>query len=360
MRQVPYSPTIPFTVDKSDNVAAVLEKMQSISFQGRNLGRALDVWKQMLADDDCAIWLGLSGAMTAAGMRRIVAYLIEHHYIDVLVSTGANLFHDVYESMGRFHYIGSPDEDDMKLREERMDRVYDTYADEVEFRWLDKWVLKWGSTHFDLSKSYTTREFFHELGKTVSAQEHDEGIVTAAYKAGVPIYCPAVADSSYGIALASFVDERKHFSFDVVRDIEETALIFDRSPDTGVVYIGGGTPKNFIQQSSVIFDQFDRGHKYALQFTADAPHWGGLSGCTFSEAKSWGKIHPQARMLSVHVDATIALPLIATGLAQSASDLAAKRKRPSFDLGRTLKVNGQTAQEMRAILRARPDAPDQS
>jgi deoxyhypusine synthase len=118
-----------------------------------------------------------------------------------------------------------------------------------------------------------------------------------------------------------------------------------------VVYLGGGTPKNFIQQSSVVFDMFERGHKYAIQFTADAPHWGGLSGCTFAEAKSWGKIQPQARLVTVHVDATIALPIVSTALAQSVAETAAKRKRPGFELDeRTLKVGGKTVTALRKYM----------
>lgn len=350
MRKMPYTPTEPFAVDPSDSIADVLDKMRKISFQGRNLGRALDIWRQML-EDRCTIWLGLSGALTAGGMRRIVTYLIQNRYIDVLVSTGANLFHDVYESLGRVHYIGSPHDDDVQLYKERMDRVYDTYADEMEFRWLDKWVLKWSSEHFDADKTYTTREYFHDLGEHLNEIDHEEGIVSAAYKAGVPIFCPAIADSSYGIALADYLEDRENITFDLVRDVAETALIYSQSPETGVIYLGGGTPKNFIQQSSVIYDMYDRGHKYAIQFTADAPHWGGLSGCTFSEAKSWGKIQPKAKMVSVHVDATIALPIMATALAQSAAQTASERRLPDFKLGRRLRVEGVSLQEMREHMR---------
>lgn len=347
MRHMPYEPTVPFTIDPNDTVADALRKMERISFQGRNMGKALAVWEQML-EDDCTIWLGLSGAMTAGGMRRVVTHLIQNRYIDVLVSTGANLFHDIYESLGRVHYIGSPHEDDVRLRQERMDRVYDTYCDEVEFRWLDRQILDWSKEHFDPGQKYSTREFIHKLGEIISAGEHDEGMVTAAYKAGIPVFCPAIADSSLGIALASeSAVDKVYFTLDLIRDVEETALVFDQSRETGVVYVGGGTPKNFIQQSSVVYGHFDRGHRYALQFTVDAPHWGGLSGCTFTEAQSWGKIHPKARMVSVHVDATIALPLVATGLTQACSHLVAKRKKPEFVLGRELSINGRTMADVR-------------
>lgn len=350
MRHVPYPPTDPFRVDPGDDVATVLDKMRQISFQGRNLGQALDIWRQMLRDE-CTIWFGLSGAMSAGGMRRILSFLIKNGYIDVLVSTGANLFHDVYETLGRVHYIGSPGDDDVELRELRMDRVYDTYADEVEFRWLDKWVLQWAHEEFDPDDRITTREFFRRLGARLMGEKRDDGIVTSAYEAGVPIFCPAIADSSFGIALADSMVTRDRFSFDLIRDVEETALVFAASKETAVIYCGGGTPKNYIQQSSVIFDQYDRGHKYAIQFTADAPHWGGLSGCTFSEAKSWGKIQPEARLISVYVDATIALPMIATGLSQSAADLAAERKRPAIDHETPLKVNGLTITGLRKRMR---------
>jgi deoxyhypusine synthase len=282
-------------------------------------------------------------------MRRVITHLIRNRFIDVLVSTGANLFHDIYESLGRVHYIGSPHEDDVKLRDERMDRVYDTYADETEFRWLDQTILHWSKEHFDPREKYTTREFLHTLGRVIASQETEEGIVSAAYRAGIPIFCPAIADSSFGIALASGRDTNKNlFVFDLVRDVEETALVFDRSRETGVIYVGGGTPKNFIQQSSIVYEHFERGHKYAIQFTADAPHWGGLSGCTFQEAQSWGKIHAKAKMASVHVDATIALPLIATALAQSCADLAARRRKPAFTNERVFKVDGSTLEDVRS------------
>ena len=342
MHNRPYPPTEPLEINPSDSVADVLAKMQKISFQGRELGNAFDVWKQML-QDECTIWLGLSGAMTAGGFRNIVRYLIEHRLIDALVSTGANLFHDVYECLGTPHFLGDPDEDDLHLREQRLDRVYDTYLDENVFRVIDHWVMHWAYTKLE-PRPYASREFFHELGRTLSASARQEGILTAACKAGIPVYCPAVADSSFGLALAGRTDKKTPpFQFDLVRDVEETAMIFEFSTETAVIYVGGGTPKNFIQQSAVIVDHAqERGHKYGIQITADAPHWGGLSGCTFSEAKSWGKIHPRAKMATVRADATIAFPFLVTAVADAGRDLLATRRKPSFKNGRELEFNGHT------------------
>jgi deoxyhypusine synthase len=338
--QRPYPPTEPLSINPADSVADLLAKMQKISFQGRNLGQAYDIWQQMLANE-CTIWLGLSGAMTAGGMRRIIAYLLRHRLIDVLVSTGANLFHDIYESMGTPHYIGSPDEDNMKLRKAHLDRVYDTLLDEDVFRVIDRWVMDWAYGSLE-NRPYTSREFLYELGRTLSKVAQEDGILTSAYKAHVPIFCPAIADSSFGIALAGRRDKQHApFQFNLVRDVEETALVFEFSKETGVIYIGGGTPKNFIQQAAVVVEREEfKGHRFAIQITADAAHWGGLSGCTFAEAKSWGKIHPRAEMTSVRADATIALPFLVTAIAAFAKSMSAKRQVPSFRHGTNLVFEG--------------------
>jgi deoxyhypusine synthase len=151
----------------------------------------------------------------------------------------------------------------------------------------------------------------------------------------VPLYCPAIADSSFGIAAAEVgFPVNRLPQIDVVRDVVETAEIAYFSKSTSVVYTGGGTPKNFINQSSLTAEGWMLeempGHEFAIQFTTDAPHWGGLSGCTFTEAQSWGKISERARMVTVHVDATIALPLIATALSQWLADGHRRKSVPDM------------------------------
>ncbi len=332
-------PTRPISIDGRKNVAALLRKMQGVSFQGRNLATAYHIWARML-HDRVMIMMGMAGAMVPAGMRRLVVYLIKNRLIDCLVSTGANFFHDIHESLGRLHYQCSPSIDDVDLQKNLIDRMYDTLVDEEEFREEDAFIGRFAAT-LDQSRPYTTREFLYLLGKDVSKRAKEDGIVTAAYKARIPLYCPAIADSSIGIGIA----ENRHLgknqlTFDVIGDVLETARLAGESPASGVIYFGGGTPKNFVQQSEVTATYMRHaanGHKYAVQVVTDAPHWGGLSGCTFEEAQSWGKIAHDAGMATVHCDSTIAMPILVTALSEH-KDLIRNRKKPIFEMGRTLGI----------------------
>jgi len=336
------NPTRPFKIDPDQDVSQLLQKMGHMSFQGRSLSRALDIWKRML-DEKLTIFLGLAGALVPAGFREMIAYLIKNRLIDCLVSTGANLFHDLHETLGRYHFIGDAHVNDVLLKDQGIDRIYDTFALESEFRKADDWISDLFVFTLDPSRAYSTREFFYLMGKELSKIKAEDGILVSAFEAKVPIYCPAVADSSIGIAVASHNRKfGRNFLFDVIKDVNETAEVVMKYPTTGVIYLGGGTPKNFIQQAEVTASFYSRdkipGHKYAIQITTDAPHWGGLSGCTFKEAQSWGKIHKDARMSTVHSDATIAFPFLATAVAQSRKDNAQKREFPRFELEGEFKI----------------------
>jgi deoxyhypusine synthase len=338
-KQILSVPTRPFEPEGARSVAEVLERMQGTAFQGKNLGIAFDVWKKMLAGE-CTIMMGMSGAMVPAGMRRLVVRMIEHRLIDCLVSTGANFFHDLHETKGNFHYQGSANMDDVELAENLVDRMYDVLADEEKFRQHDLWIGRF-SASLDQSRPYTTREFLNLLGRELSKRAKEDGILTAAAKAGIPLYCPAVADSSIGIGIgASRYTTGNQFNFDVVGDVVETARIAAESKATGVIYFGGGTPKNFVQQTEVtaiVMNSGVTGHKYALQVVTDSPHWGGLSGCTFEEAQSWGKISKDASMVTCHCDSTIAMPILVSALLEQ-KKLIRNRKRPKFEMGRELKI----------------------
>ncbi|UCH84811.1 MAG: deoxyhypusine synthase family protein [Candidatus Latescibacterota bacterium] len=307
------NPTEPIEIEAGMTTDELLGRMERISFQGRQIARAARVWEIAL-DQDAYVMMGLAGAMTAAGMRKLVAKLIDYRYIDCLVSTGANLFHDIYETLGTPHFMGSPDADDEALFECGLDRVYDTYADEREFESIDRWIGEWATGSLE-NRPYTTREFLFELGLEIDKRTGgaNKGILTTAAKFRLPIYCPAIADSSIGIGLAS---AKKNFVFDLTEDVRETGtLVIDK--ETMVLYCGGGTPKNFIQQTEVTAKHIGgnpKGHRFAVQFVTDAPHWGGLSGCTFDEAVSWGKINPGGDKVTVFCDTTIALPLVASAL----------------------------------------------
>jgi len=333
-------PTRPFPIDGETSASAILEKMRYVGFQGRQMGRAFDVWKQMLADPECTILMGMSGAMVPGGMRNVVKFMIENRLIDVLTSTGANFFHDIHESKGFHHYLGNPEMDDENLGDHMVDRMYDILADEVRFREHDLWIGSFAS-RLDQSRPYTTREFLYLLGQEVGRDCQAEGIVTTAAKVGLPLFCPAIGDSSIGIGVA----ESRHrgenrLMFDMMGDILEITNVVADSKATGVIYFGGGTPKNYVQQTEVVailMNKNKSGHRYGIQVVTDAPHWGGLSGCTFEESQSWGKLAKGAQMVNCHCDSTIGMPLLVSAISEQ-KELMANRKPPAYDMGPVLKI----------------------
>lgn len=341
-------PTVPLRVGKGKSAKTLLEEMLATGFQGKNLAECFAVWKQMLAEQEITIWLGIAGAVVPAGMRRVIAYLVEKRMVDVIVSTGAQLFHDTCECLGIKHFQGSHLVDDTLLEKEGIDRFYNVYVKEQEQRQVDRQMQKFIenlSPHFQ----YSSREFFELLGKflTEAGSDKDSLLVQAA-KAGVPVYAPALSDSSFGfsfiMARHGVIDtpdgkglkksDESNFRFvDQMKDTDETVQIASVAKKSGVIYLGGGVPKNFIQQTellNLIMGQDLPGHEYAIQITTDTPHYGGLSGCTFEEGQSWGKIAREANKVQCFCDLTIALPLLVHGLAE-VEELAAKRKKPHFD-----------------------------
>jgi deoxyhypusine synthase len=337
------TPIEPFVVEAGLSAEQVLARMERISFQGRNLATAHHIWHRML-QDDVTIFLGMAGALSAGGLRLVVSHLILHRYVDCLVSTGANLYHDLHETRGQHHYVGSAHADDAALADDRIDRVYDTYASEEEFCSNDEWIADFAATLE--TRNYTTREFLYLLGGHLWKTTGLEGILTSAYRANVPIFCPAIADSSIGMGLSQARQKKAGAGYvDIIGDIVESANLVIRRPRTASIVLGGGTPKNFINQASVQAEFYSDkvgGHRYALQIVTDVPHFGGASGSSLEEAQSWGKVATDSAKVSVQCDATIALPLLATALATTSSSLLAGRRRPEFTLtGRTLTVDGQ-------------------
>lgn len=333
-------PITPFPISQECSVSELVQRMAGTSFQARNLARGVEIWSQMLAGE-VTILLGLAGAMIPAGMRQVMVYLIENRLIDCLVSTGANLFHDLHETLGRKHYQGDSRADDNELRELGIDRIHDVYMSDDEFVEGEGYIAEF-SRVLDQDRPYTTREYLFLLGTKLCADGETEGILTSATKANIPIYCPAISDSAIGIGIArGRAKKENQVLFDIIKDVIELTEIVLAAPATGVIYIGGGTPKNFIQQAEVtsyILGKELEGHKYAIQITTDSPQWGGLSGCTFDEAKSWGKEHKEALAVTINSDASIALPIMVSALSQRAAKIIENRKKPSFFLGRELTI----------------------
>jgi len=328
-------PVEPFVPEADLTADEILRRMERISFQGRNLATAHRIWLKML-EDDTMIFLGAAGALSAGGLRLTITHLIAGRYVDCLVATGAMLYHDLHETRGRRHYIGTPYADDAALKEAHVDRVYDTFADEDEFVDNDNWIADFACTLEP--RPYTSREFLFHLGRYLWDETGQNGILTAAYRGRVPIFCPGIADSSIGMGLSQARHQASSAGqIDTIGDVIECSNLVIRRPRTASVVLGGGTPKNFINQARVEAQFYnpgiDGGHLYAVQVVTDVPQYGGASGSTLTEALSWGKVASGAQCVTVHADATIALPLLASALCSSARDVLARRRPVAFDPG---------------------------
>lgn len=336
-----HTPISPLVISTEITLSNFLKGMTKTAFQGKNLGIAADIWSEMLKVN-ATILLGLAGAMVPAGMRKVIVYLIENRMIDCLVSTGANLFHDLHESLGYFHYQGANQVNNNELWEEGIDRIYDVFAKDSEFTEVDKFIINF-LKRLEQDRIYSTREYFFLLGKRLLEINGKKGILTSAAQANLPIYCPAIGDSSFGLALgAQRIEKKREFNFDIIKDVVEISQIVTSTNVSGIIIVAGGTPKNFIQQAQILNSILDKrlsaGYKYAIQITTDSPHWGGLSGCTFEEGQSWGKINKQAKKVTVNCDATIALPILVTAVAERNKDILKKRAKPTFILEKELKI----------------------
>ncbi|OGC37006.1 deoxyhypusine synthase [candidate division WOR-1 bacterium RIFOXYB2_FULL_48_7] len=326
-------PTIPFQVKTNRPVSDILASMAATGFQGKTLGEAYLVWREMLRQKKIVVWLGISGAIVPAGMRPIISWLVANRFVDVIVSTGAQVFHDAAEALGVRHYQGSPSLDDKALLKAGVDRFYDVLVLETAQRQVDRQVQQFIES-LNPDYQYSSREFLYLLGMFIKKRSRQSNsFLVAAAEAGVPVFAPALADSSIGYSFVLARRNQQPRFIDQMKDIEETAALAKASHRSGVVYLGGGVPKNFIQQTELlnnILGRDLRGHEYAIQITTDTPQFGGLSGCTFQEAQSWGKIAGQAKMVQCFCDVTIALPLLAQGLSDDLG-VAKRRKKPVFD-----------------------------
>ena len=270
------------------------------AYNGGALARAADICERMFADDGAAVFFGLAGAMVPAGMGGIVSDLLSRGYIDVLVSTGANLTHDIIEAIGCRHYHGSATCSDVELRDEEINRIYDVFLPSDAFIAFEEFMQESLAT-LDPARNYPITELLAVLG-----QRLDRGILATAAAAGVPVYCPAVADSMIGLQCWLFSQTGK-IAVDACSDMKGLIDRCFTAERAGALIVGGGVPKNFILQSMLMTPQ---GFSYAVQLTGDRPDLGGLSGATLDEARSWGKITGDAAAVTVYGDATITLPVL--------------------------------------------------
>ena len=316
------------------NVIPMIDAMGKMAFQARNLNRASRIFDMMQKDKDAVIFLTLAGSLISAGLKKVVTTMIENNMIDAIVSTGANIVdQDFFEGLGFFHYQGSPFADDNELRELMIDRIYDTYIDEEDLRICDETVAN--ICELLDKRPYSSREFIMNMGKYLDdhsdyTKSREDSIVYQAYKKSVPIFCPAFSDSSAGFGLIhhQFHAQGGKVTIDSAADFLELTKIKIENKESGIFMIGGGVPKNFVQDivvASEVLEQDAPMHKYAVQITVADERDGGLSGSTLKEASSWGKVETTYEQM-VYAEATIAMPLI-TGYAYHKRNWEGRKER---------------------------------
>ncbi|HUV82102.1 MAG TPA: deoxyhypusine synthase [archaeon] len=294
-------PIQPAAISGGMSVIELIDQMSGCAFGAGRLAEAVDIYTAMLHDGDCTNFFGLAGAMVPAGMRNIVSDLIRDGHIDVLVTTGANLVHDIIEGLGLHHYKGSDLVDDIQLKHDQVNRIYDVFLPEEHFTDLEE---KLQSVYSGLEgTTVSIRELLTHIGSQI---EDQNSILKSAYDAQIPIYCPAIQDSIVGLQAWLF-KQTGNLVVDAFADMKEFMDICYDAKRTGALLVGGGVPKNYILQSMLVTPKdFD----YTVQLTTDRPDSGGLSGATLDEALSWGKVGEDSRYMTVYGDATITLPLL--------------------------------------------------
>ena len=309
----------PFNPRNVKNVNDLLSALKYCGFQGRNLGKALDILEKMVVDDECLTVLTLSGAMVPAGMGELICMLMENSLIDVLVTTGANIIHDLVDGiMDIGHYIGSSDVDDNELFRYRINRIYDVYLPEENYLKTEKeLLLKIRDLFPEKNVSITPSNLLKKLGEKLNYR----CILSIAAKKNIPIFVPAFSDSEFALDLYVYTkQEGYNFQFDILKEIEIFGDYIKNAKKTGTLIIGGGVPRNWAQQIFPLLDQLEKldsiGYDYSVRIHTATEYDGGLSGCTISESKSWGKYSLDSTSVSVWCDATIALPILITGLLQ--------------------------------------------
>ncbi|MBC8456937.1 MAG: deoxyhypusine synthase [Deltaproteobacteria bacterium] len=295
-----------------------------LAYNAARLREACMLLTRKILEDDVTVAMSLTGALTPAGLgMSALIPLIENGFVDWIVSTGANLYHDAHFAIGLSLHAGSPYLDDRELRREGVVRIYDIVFDYQVLLKTDEFFREIIKSK-EFQKEMSTAEFHHLVGKYLREREKALGLskaslLSAAYEAGVPVYTSSPGDSSIGMNVAAMAMRGNNLRIDITQDVNETAaLVWDakRKGKSAVLILGGGSPKNFILQTEPHIQEVlkieETGHDYFLQITDARPDTGGLSGATPSEAVSWGKINPDTLPNSVvcYTDVTIALPIL--------------------------------------------------
>lgn len=298
----------------------IIDAMGKMSFTSRDLARATGIYNQMLEDKDCTIFLVIAGSTSAGGCMDLYAELIRSNMVDCVVATGATIVDmDFFEGLGHKHYQALEVPDDDTLRSLYIDRIYDTYIDEEQLQDCDFTINKIANEIEP--KAYSSRAFIREMGKYLAQHgKKENSLVKLAYEHDVPIFCPAFVDSSAGFGLVKHqVDRMKegkpYMMIDAIADFRELTDIKIKSGDSGLLMVGGGVPKNFIQDTVVCAEILGHEdvavHKYAVQITVADVRDGACSSSTLQEAASWGKVNTGIEQM-VFAEAGSVMPLLAS------------------------------------------------
>lgn len=294
----------------------IVDAMGKMSFTSRDLARATGIFNQMLEDKDCTVTLTLAGSTSAGGCMNLYADLIKYNMVDCIVATGASIVDmDFFEALGFKHYQASDSVDDRDLRDLYIDRIYDTYIDEENLQACDGTICEIANSL--PPKPYSSREFIRAMGAYLKKHAVKKGsLIETAYDHNVPIFCPAFTDSSAGFGLVMHQEQNpdKHITIDSIRDFRELTEVKIQAGTTGLLMIGGGVPKNFMQDTVVCAEVLGKEvdmHKYAIQITVADVRDGACSSSTLKEACSWGKVDTTFEQM-VYAEATSVVPLLAS------------------------------------------------
>ena len=322
-----------------DSFADLLRSMADTAFAGRQLGEAFDVLLQAAQTPECKTVLTVSGAMTVAKQGRILCDLVDAGVIDAIVSTGALMAHGLTESIGLTHYRYDPAKSDEKLFQLGYNRIYDTLEMEANLNDVERMVRGVLREVTPPDNVWSSARLCAALGQRLSEMDQGPGILRSCHQKGVPVFIPAFTDSELGLDVATWAMAESRgeseevedlFSatpnFNPFLDLQEYAKFIYQAEELAILTIGGGVPRNWAQQVAPYFDiTNDRlgtklrapRFRFGVRICPEPVHWGGLSGCTYSEGVSWGKfLSPQegGRFAEVMADATVALPLLAKAL----------------------------------------------
>ncbi|MCI0604816.1 deoxyhypusine synthase [bacterium] len=334
MTKIPGKKIAPKKIDSNVSVTELIDQA-FLSYNAGRLREGCQLFSERMLQDDVTVGVSLTGALTPAGLgMSCLIPLMEAGFIDWMVSTGANLYHDTHFALGLNMHQGTPFVDDVKLRQEGIVRIYDILFEYDVLLSTDQFYVKLVSGE-EFQRSMGTAEFHYLVGKYLTEREkklnQHKSVLSTAYQCGIPVYTSSPGDSSIGMNIAGVALKGNKLVMDPNQDVNETTSIVLNAKmhggQSGVLMLGGGSPKNFVLQTEPQLQEVlgiqEKGHDYYLQFTDARPDTGGLSGATPGEAVSWGKVDPDKLPNTVvcYTDTTIALPLL------TAYSLAKKQPR---------------------------------